>query len=125
MLQEYGSYANARSAYISSIHPIRWPPTGTQNPATATATKLCVSSALDFFSHSIDLLNVASVRHAVLVNFCQSFFSRAAKKKPKKKRKVGRQNYFYHSNYYSESELLSANRQKLRAKDRDRDTYSS
>lgn len=82
-------------------------------------TGLCVcSKTLNFFSGSIDLLNVASVRHVVLANFCQSFFRGLQIRKNKIKRKVERQNYFYHSNYWSESEWLSADRKRG-------DTYSS
>lgn len=85
----------------------------------AQPTGLCATKTLNFFSGSIDLLNVASARHAVLVKFCQSLFFTRCKNKIKENRKVERRNYFYHPNYYSESELLSTDRK--RAKERERD----
>lgn len=92
MLQEYISIASykqirIRCVCVSPVHPSVSPvsPTGTRNSANVLCSE---KQTLGFISKSIYLLNVARVRHAVLLNFFQSLFSRAEKKTKRRKTKL-------------------------------------
>lgn len=89
MLQEYISIASykqirIRCVCVSPVHP-SVSPTGTRNSANILCSE---KQTLGFISSSIYLLNVARVRHAVLLNFFQSLFSRAEKKTKRRKTKL-------------------------------------